>query len=125
MQAFSGIAIQRDRLVSKDVVDELVHGGFTEYASLAGNALERSGAFHLLRQKVVDICGSAQLTDPKLKLRGLTDTAVLAAEEATRYTGTFNLLASIARPIGVCQQRQLISPVKVQGKLTKALLALP
>lgn len=55
MHAFATIAVKRDRLVSKDVIDQLIHSRLAEGTSLARLALKGSRALNLFDQEVVDV----------------------------------------------------------------------
>jgi hypothetical protein len=50
------VAVQRDVIVSKDIVYKLIHGGLNKRASSSiGIAAESSGPFDLLSKEVIDI----------------------------------------------------------------------
>lgn len=52
MKTFSAIAFERDERIAKDLVDQSVHGGFFEFASIARFAAEFCRAFDFFRQKI-------------------------------------------------------------------------
>lgn len=55
MHAFSTRARKSDVLVSKDIVDELVHGGLFELATLARPRAELGWTVDLLSQEIGDV----------------------------------------------------------------------
>jgi hypothetical protein len=55
VQTLARVTVQGDTPVTKDIVDETVHGGFFKGTSLSAVALERGGAFDFFRQEVVDV----------------------------------------------------------------------
>lgn len=48
MKAFSTLAVEEDGRVAKDIVNEIVHGRFGEFASLAAGARETAWTFDFL-----------------------------------------------------------------------------
>ena len=78
VETLSGVAVERDGLVSKHVVDELVHGRLLERATLARDTVEAPWTFDFLCQKVVDI-----------------DRTIFPTQEASRNTGALDLLTPV------------------------------
>jgi len=99
MEAFTTIAIEGDRGVSEDIVDEVVHGRLGELASFSTDARETTWAFDFLIEEFVNVCGQRS-TRPRI-WRGLTDTTILATEESTGDACTVDLLAMIVRLVGI------------------------
>jgi hypothetical protein len=55
MHAFAAIAVERDRFISKDVVDQLIHSRFAERTPLATFTLEGSGTLDFFYQEIINV----------------------------------------------------------------------
>jgi len=56
METFTTVAIESDGGITKDIIDEIVHGRFRELASFSTDARETSWAFNFLIEEFVDVC---------------------------------------------------------------------
>jgi hypothetical protein len=55
MHAFATITVECDRIVSKDVIDQLIHSRFAERTAFAAFTLESSGPLDFFYQKIVNV----------------------------------------------------------------------
>lgn len=100
MKTLSTLAIEENGWITKDVVDEVVHRRFREFAPFAARAREAAGTLDFLFQEFVDVClDSASLINGDETL--LTNAAVLSAKESTRYAGAIDLFAVIICLVGI------------------------
>ena len=56
METFATIAIEGDGWITKDIIDQVVHGRFGELASFSTDARETSWALYFLIEELVNIC---------------------------------------------------------------------
>lgn len=57
MQTFATFTIEGDGGITKDIIDEIIHGRFRELASFPTDAGETSWALDFLVEEFVDVCG--------------------------------------------------------------------
>jgi hypothetical protein len=68
METLATIAIEGYGGITKDIIDEVVHGRFGELASFSTDAGETSWAFDFLVEELIDVCGQRE----RLERIGLT-----------------------------------------------------
>jgi hypothetical protein len=57
METLATVAIEGNGGITKDIIDEIVHGRLGELASLSTDAGEASWALDFLIEELVDVCG--------------------------------------------------------------------
>jgi len=72
MQTLARVAVEGDRLVAKDIVDELVHCRLAERAPLTRLALKRAWALDLFSEEVVNVYDQLRRIMPLKSLHALT-----------------------------------------------------
>jgi len=103
VKALATLAIEENGRITKDVVYKVVHGRFRELASLAAGAGETAWTFDFLLEELVDVFtfSASPVNIDESKRTVLTDTAVLSAKEAARYTSAINLFAMVVGLVGI------------------------
>ena len=56
METLATIAIEGNGGITKDIIDEIVHGRFGELASFSTDTRETSGTLDFLVEELVDVC---------------------------------------------------------------------
>ena len=56
METLATIAIEGNGGITKDIIDEIVHGRFGELASFPADARETSGTLDFLIEEFVNVC---------------------------------------------------------------------